>query len=66
MTNREVLIEMLSRKEYETDVIATSYIECPYRSDADCHNKYRYGTTDFQVYCDEVCKTAWLEEEYVG
>lgn len=66
MTNREVLIEMLSRKEYETDVIATSYIECPYSSDSDCHNKYSYGTTDFQIYCDEDCKTAWLEEEYSG
>lgn len=66
MTNREALIDLLSTGTFEADILATSYIECPYSSDSDCHNKYSYGTTDFQIYCDEECKTKWLEEEYRG
>lgn len=60
MTNREVLINSLSKRDYEVDKCVTGLIECPY---TDCTNPYEYGTADFQIYCDEVCKTEWLESE---
>lgn len=64
MTNREALIDLLSTGTFEADILATSYIECPYTHE--CDNEYKYGTFDFQIYCDEECKTKWLEEEYRG
>ena len=66
MTNREMLIETLSKRDWETDRYATAYIECPYHSDNDCKNPHKYGTSDFQIYCDEDCKTEWLDKEFEG
>ena len=60
MTNREELIALLQNKEYETDILATSFIECPYTK---CENPHKYGTTEFQIYCDENCKLEWLDKE---
>lgn len=61
MTNREALIQGLQKRDWETDRIYTSMIACPYVNK--CENPYKYGTTNYQVFCDEVCKTAWLDEE---
>ena len=63
MTNREALIELLEKKEFESDILATSFIECPYTSDKDCKNPHPYGTSDYQIFCDEDCKCEWLEKE---
>lgn len=62
-TNREVLIDLLQTDDFEYMKYATSKIECPYYSDSDCHNPYKYGTADFQIYCDETCKIEWLDSE---
>ena len=62
MTNRERLIDLLNRTNYETDMITASFIACPYYSDDNCHNPHDYGTTDFQIFCDE-CKEEWLDKE---
>lgn len=60
MTNRESIIDLLQRNSYEDDSIVASYIECPYCDG--CTNPHEYGTTDFQMYCDD-CKIEWLDKE---
>ena len=62
MTNRDALIQGLSARDWETDKCVAGYIACPYTQK--CENPYVYGTSHFQVYCDEVCKTAWLDKEF--
>ena len=64
MTNREMLLETLAEDDWEINRFATGYIECPYHRDEDCHNEHKYGTSAFQIYCDEVCKTDWLGKEF--
>lgn len=66
MTNREALLQALKDDDWEVLRGAASYIACPYVLDEDCHNEYEYGTADFQIYCDEVCKTNWLGKEFEG
>lgn len=66
MTNKEMLIECLQGDEYHQITFASSYIECPYSRDSDCHNKNEYGTSAHQIYCDEVCKPEWLNKEFEG
>ena len=63
MTNREVIITGLQENDWEIDRIITGFIECPYVLDSDCENPYKYGTSDFQIFCDEHCKTEWLDKE---
>ena len=62
MTNREALHQALGVDAWEVLRSAASYIACQYRSD----EEYEYGTADFQIYCDEVCKTDWLGKEFEG
>lgn len=66
MTNREMLLECLKEDDWEKNRYAASFIECPYVLDRDCHNKNKYGTSAYQIYCDEVCKTEWLGKEFEG
>lgn len=65
MTNREMIISCLQQPDIESLSFVTSYIECPYVGD-ECENPYKYGTSDFQIYCDEQCKTEWLDKEWGG
>ena len=66
MTNREMLLDCLKEDDLEINRYAASYIECPYHSESGCTNPHRYGTSSFQIYCDEICKTDWLNKEYEG
>lgn len=65
MTNREMLIACLQAgNDEEIQWTATAYIACPYIRDEDCENPHKYGTSSFQVYCDEVCKMEWLNKNW--
>lgn len=66
MTNREMLLECLKEDDWEINRHAASYIECPYHTEDECMNPHEYPTSSFQIYCDEVCKTDWLNKEYEG
>ena len=57
MTNREVLIQALQEKEYDTDLCAADYIACC--NAKDCTYK---GDGDTSM-CAE-CKARWLNQEW--
>lgn len=61
MTNREEIINLLSKKDSDADSIAAGYLDCPYYFN-ECKNPYKYGTDEFHLYCSD-CKAEWLDKE---